>query len=335
MFAIPAHLNAPSTPNPSNNSNTRMNSAAQTGSRSILRASLDQSRSARNVFAGSGRATLPILERGGSTRNFRELPDRRRNGSQLESPAPSRSLTRGQRRSNSTRRFFVADQSVRSNGTSSATTASTLGERFRRITLERTDSASSMGSIQSSVCGGSNQRSNNNNNNNSFNNNSNHFGLGLGFGATSTNNTSIANLNSSSHHSGHGGGGNNNNHNNNYQDSFSSALSMDSLSLAANAATLHSFGSFNPEASFHNDLDDSEADMMSLFSKDSVSVRVRQVQMDASASYLASSLSLSSDHRGRHDHLTADEDMVSMADGSESTLYSFDLRPPALSSLHR
>ena len=113
-----------------------LNHHATDRSMNSLRASnstMNRSRSARNVVS----RTLPILERGGSTRNFRELP-------------PDRNLQGVRRRSNSTRRFFVADQNARGSANSgSSHAASSLTNQFRRVTLERTDSNSSMGSVQS------------------------------------------------------------------------------------------------------------------------------------------------------------------------------------------
>lgn len=126
--------------------------------------SMNRSRSARNVMA----RTLPILERGGSVRNFRELPaDRRRgNANLLESPGSARNLQAYRRRSNSTRRFFVADQGSRGSTASASATASSLSNHFQRMNLDRQDSASSMGSFQSfgansSMCSGTANNSNN------------------------------------------------------------------------------------------------------------------------------------------------------------------------------
>ena len=429
MFSIPAHLNAPNTPNTpktvSRNSNTitnrlngtSMNAAPLSAGRSkrqtpvnrsrsdrnvfaaagrplpiLERGNVDRSRSARNVFAAAGRP-LPILEREGSTRNFRELPDRRRTNSFLESgpsPAAPRGNLRGQRRSNSTRRFFVTDQSSRSStaptnnasAAAAAATAASLGERLRRITLDRQDSSSSIGSMQSTgesmrslVSGSSSQVVQNHHNfnlnvNNQGSLHSNHSN-NRSIQSRLSNNHSIQSRLSNNHslqsHFSHGGDGrsngghhgtinNNNAVNPNFHDSVTSFLSMDSMSLTsrAPASVCLSFGSVNPDASFsgYGDDDDGEsADMMSLFSKDSL--RVRQVQMQPldSSSVFSSSFSRTSDHTNNMNQHTsntnsnqrlsvadrlslsgrADDDMLSVATESEVTLYSYDFRPPALS----
>lgn len=381
MFSIPAHLNAPNTPT-SVSSNTKggntitnrlngtsMNAAPLSGGRSkrqttvnrsrsdrnvfaaagrplpiLERGNVDRSRSARNVFAAAGRP-LPILEREGSTRNFRELPDRRRTNSFLESspsPAAPRGNLRGQRRSNSTRRFFVTDQSSRSstaptNNTSAAAaaaTAASLGERLRRITLDRQDSSGSIESMQSTgesmrslVSGSSSQVVQNHH---TFNHNVNNHGSlhsnhsnNQSIQSRLSNNHSIQSRLSNNHslqsHLSHGGDGygnggahhgtisNNNAVNPNFHDSVTSFLSMDSMSLTsrAPASVCLSFGSANPDASFsgYGDDDDGESeDMMSLFSKDSL--RVRQVQMQPldSSSVFSSSFSRNSDHTNNMNH---------------------------------
>jgi hypothetical protein len=141
---------------PSNNNIVRFDQpSANTSNSTTMNSVGSRSRSARNVMA----RTLPILERGGSTRNFRELPagDRRRNTlMMMESPGSTRNMRAVPERrlpghrSNSTRRFFVNDQGSRGSATSaSLTTASSLSTQLRRIRLERTDSASSMGSAGS------------------------------------------------------------------------------------------------------------------------------------------------------------------------------------------
>jgi hypothetical protein len=270
-------------PSPGNHSIATMNSV---GSRS---------RSARNVMA----RTLPILERGGSTRNFRELPagDRRRNAmTMMESPGSTRNMRAlpdrrvPGHRSNSTRRFFVHDQASRSSGTSgSQTTASSLSSQFRRIQLERTDSASSMGSVASWGSGGVGDSS-------------------LNTGGSNT-----------------------------YNDSILSILSMESLTTTGTATTpggrLPSHCSHSGDTSDTDDMmslfskdsvrvrqNQMEQSVSSFFSKDSKdSARVRQNPMEQSVS----SLSLSA-HAA---HAVAavfrgEDDMLSMT--SETTIYSFD-----------
>ena len=289
------HLNAPATPNSTSSNNrggnsitnrlngTSMNVAPLSGGRSkrpstvnrsrsdrnvfaaagrplpiLERGNVDRSRSARNVFAAAGRP-LPILEREGSTRNFRELPDRRRTNSFLESgpsPAaaggggPARGNLRGQRRSNSTRRFFVNDQSTRSSGGSANHTnpaaAASLGERLSRITLDRQDSSSSIGSMHSTgesmrslVSGSSSQvvqnhynfnlnahHNNNNNNNGSLHSNQSNTQSSL--------RSRLSNNHSLQSHISHGNlinNGNNHAGNHNFQDSATSFLSMDSCRI--------------------------------------------------------------------------------------------------------
>ena len=228
-----------------------------------LRASntLNRSRSARNVMARA----LPILERGGSTRNFRELPPDRRRGNlaQLESQGSARNLAM-RRRSNSTRRFFVTDQNSRGGSTSSSsTTAASLTNQFRRVTLERTDSNSSMGSFQSWGSHASTMCSN------SYSNNGSH----------SNNNTSQSN-----------------------NDSVLSVLSIDSTLSMARAPP---------------SVTDTDDEMMSLYSRDSVKVRHNQLEVYNSSNSSCSALNHAS-YRSFND-----DDMLSLA-SSDCTIFSFD-----------
>lgn len=269
---------SPTSSNNNHNNSTAMNSV---GSRS---------RSARNLMA----RTLPILERGGSTRNFRELPagDRRRNGLMpMESPGSTRNMRAlpagrlpGQR-SNSTRRFFVHDQGSRSSGTTgSQTTASSLSHQLRRVQLERTDSASSMGSVAS---WGS---------------------TGFADGSHST--------------------GSHNHGSHIYNDSILSILSMESLTTTGTGCTLGSRlpGHCSQRSETTSDTDD----MMSLFSKDSV--RVRQNQMEQS-SLSSLSLSVHAAHAVAS-VFREEDDMLSVTSSSDCTIYSFDQSARPLRRVH-
>lgn len=208
---------------------------------------LNRSRSARNVMA----RTLPILERGGSTRNFRELPADRR----LESTGSARNLQGIRKRSNSTRRFFVAEQNARGSNTSNSShtvTAASLTNQFRRVTLERSDSNSSMGSFQS-------------------------------WGSHASTMCSSSNCNTSQ-----------SNH-----DSILSILSMESMASRAQAP---------PSVS------DSEDDMMSLYSRDSVKVRLGQLEVNNNYPHGSCCEGIA---------LRAEDDILSLA-SSDCTVVSFD-----------
>ncbi|CAB9508722.1 expressed unknown protein [Seminavis robusta] len=303
--AASASANNPTSNNAiSNNNNNRMNSAA-----------MNRSRSARNVMA----RTLPILERGGSTRNFRELPPDRRRSAMLmmESPGSTRNMrslpeNRVRQRSNSTRRFFVADQASRSSQSAGGTTisnasSSSLSNQFRRINLERTDSASSMGSMQS-------------------------WGSMRSLGCGTDDN-----------------GADDSGHNTNH-DSTLSILSMESLSIATptsqitnNGVRQYSFhsnpyylGSGNSGHNNNNNTNGSVTtetdDMMSLYSRDSV--KVRQNQMEQSVSSLSlSAHAIQAVAAVCRTSMEPDDDMFSFASASECTVYSFDRHRP-LKSVH-
>jgi len=237
--------------------------AAQASARSLRASTMERSGSARNVLGAPSRSSLPILERGSSQRNLRGLPDRCRNGSGTTQASALESLrSRGARRSNSTRRFFVADQHARNNGSISSTSAASasLGERLRRVNLERGDSTSSIGSMSMSIQPHSLL------NNSLHTTNSNRFGSGSSqiFQDSTTSALTMESMSMSSR----------------APTSSLSRLSSSRMTAAASASASASLSAFLPDASASFSGDTDHDDMMSLFSKDSV--RVRQHQLTSS-----------------------------------------------------
>jgi len=363
---------------------------------SMRTTNFNRSRSARSVV----NRNLPILERGGSTRNFRELPPVR---NALESPASTRNLRRlpGEissaaasnnlrplteekprpeprtRRSNSTRRFFVPDhQSSRNSGTSSNTgsgsavslssqlqkiasrnsgtsssntntvsgttsAAASLSTQLRKIALERSDSASSMGSMQTlQSLGLSDLRSLGNTSRNDHSSIATHDTHDSGLSLLSMETFSLASrgtLNSSnnvrnnnnnargSSSASHGGGGGSHSHHHHHHHSNSNSNHHHPVTFSQNV--VHAY---NQESVSTNLGDaDSEVDMMSLYSRDSVGVRQQQLDASSLLNNTNNNNNNNNNHSNNNNNVT-DEDMVSVAN-SECTVYSFDLRPPALS----